>query len=57
VDQLVRILEHKPYQEKVGPRIYVIDNSTIRTFNRSTSLAPSGFRATYSVNIRRMIPR
>ena len=52
VDQMVRILEHKPYHEKVGPHIYIIDENNINTFERETSLAPGGFRATYSTNIR-----
>ncbi len=51
VDQLVRVLEHKHYQKSVGPRIYVVDNSNIDTFDRGTSMAPSGFQATYAVNI------
>jgi protein TorT len=52
VDQMVRILEHRPYQKKVGPHIYVIDSSNVGSFDRSTSLAPGGFRATYSINVR-----
>jgi protein TorT len=51
VDQLVRILERRPFMKQVGPRIQVIDSSNISTFDRATSLAPDGFRATYSVNI------
>ncbi|MGD9366892.1 MAG: TMAO reductase system periplasmic protein TorT [Desulfobacteraceae bacterium] len=51
VDQLVRILEHQPFMKQVGPRIQVIDKDNINTFERTTSLAPSGFRATYSVNV------
>jgi protein TorT len=52
VDQMVRILEHKPYHEKVGPHISIIDRDTIGVFDRRTSLAPGGFRATYATNIR-----
>jgi protein TorT len=52
VDQLVRILEHKPYMKQVGPHIYIIDGANVDTFDRSTSLAPDGFRATYTVNVR-----
>jgi periplasmic protein TorT len=51
VDQLVRVLEHQPFMKQVGPRIQVIDSANINTFDRATSLAPDGFRATYSVNI------
>ncbi len=52
VDQMVRILEHKPYHKRVGPHIYIIDKDNIDSFDRETSLAPSGFRATYATNIR-----
>jgi protein TorT len=51
VDQLIRILEHQPFMKQVGPRIHVIDRGNIDTFERTTSLAPSGFLATYSVNV------
>jgi periplasmic protein TorT len=51
VDQLVRIIEHRPFMKQVGPRIQVIDSGNINTFDRTTSLAPDGFRATYSLNI------
>lgn len=54
VDQLVRILEHKPFLKQAGPQIYIIDSSNIMSFDRVTSLAPSGFRATYSANVQRM---
>ncbi len=50
MDQVVRILEKKEYLKHVGPRLYVIDGTNINTFERSTSLAPDGFRATYTVN-------
>ncbi len=53
VDQLVRILDGESYLKDVGPKIYVIDKHNIHTFDKSTSLAPSGFRATYSVGVPR----
>lgn len=52
VDQMVRILEHKPYHAIVGPQIYIIDQHNVDSFDRETSLAPGGFRATYSTNVR-----
>jgi protein TorT len=52
VDQIVRMLEHQSYHQKVGPHIKVIDSSNVESFERSTSLAPAGFRATYSINVR-----
>lgn len=52
VDQMVRVLAHEPYHKKVGPRIDIIDSSNVNSFDRSTSLAPGGFRATYAINVR-----
>ncbi len=52
VDQMVRILEHKPFTKRVGPHIDVIDKDNVGRFDRHTSLAPSGFRATYTTNVR-----
>jgi protein TorT len=52
VDQMVRVLEHESYHQKVGPHIYVIDGSNVGSIDRSTSLAPGGFQATYSINVR-----
>ncbi len=52
VDQVVRILERQAFYQQVGPHIYMIDKQNINTFDRGTSLAPSGFRASYSTNIR-----
>jgi periplasmic protein TorT len=52
VDQMIRILENKPYHKRVGPQIHVIDKNNVNSFDRGTSLAPGGFRATYSTNIR-----
>jgi len=50
IDQIVRILEKKEYIKHVGPKLYVIDKTNVDSFDRSTSLAPKGFRATYTVN-------
>lgn len=50
VDQLVRILEHKAYSKVVSPRIQLIDQSNVDTIDRNASMAPAGFRATYSLN-------
>lgn len=52
VDQMVRILEHRPYHKRVGPQIYIIDRHNVDSFDRETSLAPGGFRAIYTTNIR-----
>lgn len=50
VDQLVRVLTNRPYFKHVGPIIYVLDQDNIRQFDRKAMLAPSGFKATYTVN-------
>ena len=45
----LRILEGKDYMKHVGPALYVIDSSNIKTFDRGSSLAPDGFRPTFTV--------
>ncbi|RMD61778.1 MAG: TMAO reductase system periplasmic protein TorT [Alphaproteobacteria bacterium] len=50
IDQAVRILEGKPYYKHVGPKLYVIDSKNIDTFDRGSSLAPDGFKPTFTVN-------
>lgn len=49
IDQAIRILEGKPYTKHVGPQLYVIDDSNINTFERNSSLAPAGFKPTFTV--------
>ncbi|MFQ5467383.1 MAG: TMAO reductase system periplasmic protein TorT [Kiloniellaceae bacterium] len=49
IDQAVRILEGKPYEKHVGPALYVIDSKNIDTFDRGSSLAPDGFKPTFTV--------
>ena len=50
IDQAVRILEGMSYEQHVGPALYVIDSENIGTFDQASSLAPDGFRPTFSVN-------
>ncbi len=50
IDQAVRILEGKDYHKHVGPALYVIDPENINTFDRGSSLAPDGFKPTFTVN-------
>ena len=50
IDQAVRILEGKSYEKHVGPALYVIDSKNIDTFDRGSSLAPDGFKPTFTVN-------
>jgi protein TorT len=49
IDQVVRILEGKPYDKRVGPKIYVIDSANVKTFDRDSSLAPDDFKPTFTV--------
>jgi len=50
MDQIIRILENKPYEKFVSPKIQLIDRMNVNTFDRRTTLAPSGFRPTFVVN-------
>ena len=49
IDQVVRILEGKPYEKHVGPKIYVIDSKNVNSFDKGSSLAPDDFKPTFSV--------
>jgi len=50
IDQIVRILEGKPYEKHVGPALYVIDSNNVNSFDKGSSLAPDDFKPTFSVN-------
>ncbi|MBL4692554.1 MAG: TMAO reductase system periplasmic protein TorT [Candidatus Hydrogenedentota bacterium] len=50
IDQMVRILDKKPFLAHVSPEIYIIDKSNISTFDRYTSIAPGGFWPNFIVN-------
>jgi periplasmic protein TorT len=50
IDQMVRILEGKPFEKHVGPALYVIDSKNINSFDKESSLAPDDFRPTFNVN-------
>lgn len=49
VDMMVRILEDKPYFKHASPRVRVIDRDNQADWDSSTTLAPRGFRAIFSV--------
>ena len=49
IDQAVRILESKPYDKHVGPKLYIIDENNINSFDRDSSLAKDGFKPTFRV--------
>ncbi len=50
VDQIVRVLEGRPFLEHVAPKVMVIDRSNIRGFDTASTLPPRGFRPIFSVN-------
>ncbi len=50
IDQAIRILEKKDYLRHVGPKIKMIDQSTLPRFDLTTSLAPRGFKPIFDVN-------
>jgi len=49
VDMMVRILEDKPLFKHAAPRVEVIDRNNQPDWDSSTTLAPRGFRAIFSV--------
>jgi protein TorT len=49
IDQMVRILEGKPFEKHVGPALYVIDSNNVNSFDKASSLAPDDFKPTFSV--------
>ena len=49
IDQVVRILENKPYEKHVGPALYVIDSKNVNDFDKASSLAPDDFQPTFNV--------
>jgi protein TorT len=49
VDTMTRMLENKPYFKHVAPEVIVIDQAELRQWDSSTTLAPKGFRAIFSV--------
>lgn len=49
IDQAVRILEGKPYVKHVGPALYMVDKSSLGTFDETTALAPESFDPVFDV--------
>lgn len=50
IDQAVRILENKPYQKHVGPKVVLLDNHNINSIDLKQEFAPPSFHATFRVN-------
>jgi len=50
VDQAVKLLEGKDIVKHVGPKIFVVDQSNVKTVARENILPPSDFKPVFSVN-------
>jgi len=50
VDQAVRVLQGIPYRMHVGPKLFMVDHSNIKHFDRQAALAPASFKPTFSVD-------
>ena len=50
VDQAVRILEGKDFVKHVGPKIFVVDASNVKTVAQENILPPNGFKPVFHVN-------
>ncbi len=50
VDQAVRVLQGIPYRMHVGPRLFMVDDTNINSFDRKAALAPSSFKPTFNVD-------
>ena len=50
VDMTIRALEKKTFLKHVGPKVIVVDQKSVKSFDASTSLPPRGFRPIFSVN-------
>ncbi len=50
VDQAVRILEGKDFVKHVGPKIFVVDQSNVKSVPRANILPPADFKPVFSVN-------
>lgn len=49
VDQAVRILEGKEYVKHVGPKIFVVDQESIKTVAHDSILPPTSFKPVFAV--------
>ncbi len=49
IDQAVRILEGKDYKKHVGPALFVVSEENISSFDKSSTLAPDGFKPVFRV--------
>ena len=49
IDQAVRILEGKNYHKHVGPALFVVTADNHREFDKTSTLAPAGFKPVFRV--------
>ena len=49
IDQAIRVLEGKDYVKHVGPKIFVVDGTNIKSTPRETVLAPANYKPVFSV--------
>lgn len=49
IDQAVRILENKDYHKHVGPALYVVTTDNHGDFDKTSTLAPDGFKPVFRV--------
>ena len=49
VDQAVRLLENKPVNRHVGPKIFVVDQSNIKSIQLENILPPKSFKPVFQV--------
>ncbi len=50
VDQAVRVLEGKDYIKHVGPKIFMVDPSNVKSVPQDNILPPAGYKPVFSVN-------
>jgi protein TorT len=50
IDQATRLLEGKDIIKHVGPKIFVVDPSNVKTVSRANILPPADFKPIFSVN-------
>ena len=49
VDIAVRVLDGKPYEKHVGPKLYVVSGDNVKDFDPTSTLAPNGFKPVFRV--------
>ena len=50
IDQAVRILENMPFEQHVGPALFMVSQDNLSEFDTSSTLAPSGFKPVFRVD-------